>query len=135
MFAVGLGDWGLIPVWVIPKTQKMVLDATLLSTQQYNVQIKGKVEHPSNGIVPFLRPKFRSYWKGSLCVTLNYGCQLYFLFIYIHTHTHIFSQLYASMIQAFCEANAFSDYILQRQNFWKQNKIFCSLQQRSTYFV
>ena len=30
--------------WVIPKTQKMVLDASLLNTQQYKVRIKGKVE-------------------------------------------------------------------------------------------
>ena len=29
---------------VIPKTQKMVLDATLLDTQHYKVRIKGKVE-------------------------------------------------------------------------------------------
>ena len=28
----------------IPKTQKLVLDATLLNTQQYKVGIKGKVE-------------------------------------------------------------------------------------------
>ena len=28
----------------IPKTQKMVLDATLLNTQHYKVKIKGKVE-------------------------------------------------------------------------------------------
>ena len=28
----------------IPKTQKMVLDASLLNTQQYKVRIKGKVE-------------------------------------------------------------------------------------------
>ena len=32
------------PGWVIPKTQKMVLDATLLNTQHYKVGIKGKVE-------------------------------------------------------------------------------------------
>ena len=32
------------PGQVIPKTEKMVLDATLLSTQHYKVQIKGKVE-------------------------------------------------------------------------------------------
>ena len=38
------GNWGSIPGRVIPKTQKMVLDATLLSTQHYKVQIKGKVE-------------------------------------------------------------------------------------------
>ena len=32
------------PGWVIPKTKKMVLDATLLNTQHYKVGIKGKVE-------------------------------------------------------------------------------------------
>ena len=31
LFANGLGDLGSIPGWVIPKTLKMVLDATLLS--------------------------------------------------------------------------------------------------------
>ena len=29
---------------VIPKTQKMVFDATLLNTQYYKLRIKGKVE-------------------------------------------------------------------------------------------
>ena len=44
VFAIGLGDWGSIPGWVIPKIQKMLLDATLLNTQHYEVRIKGKVE-------------------------------------------------------------------------------------------
>ena len=35
---------GSIPGWVIPKTQKMVLDASLLNTQHYKVQIKGKLD-------------------------------------------------------------------------------------------
>ena len=35
------GDLGSIPGRVIPKTQKMVLDATLLNTQHYKVRIKG----------------------------------------------------------------------------------------------
>ena len=38
------------PGQVIPKTQKMGLDATLLNTQHYKVRIKGKVEQ---------------YWKKS----------------------------------------------------------------------
>ena len=38
------GDRGSIPGQVIPKTQKMVLDAALLNTQHYKVRIKGKVE-------------------------------------------------------------------------------------------
>ena len=44
VFTNGLGDRGSIPGWVIPKTQKMALDAALLSTQLYKVRIKGKVE-------------------------------------------------------------------------------------------
>ena len=44
VFANGQGDRSSIPGQVIPKTQKMVLDATLLNTQHYKVQIKGKVE-------------------------------------------------------------------------------------------
>ena len=34
----------------IPKTQKMVLDATFLNTQHYKLKIKGKVEQSSVAI-------------------------------------------------------------------------------------
>ena len=44
VFANGPGDPGSIPGRVLPKTLKMVLDATLLNTQHYKVRIKGKVE-------------------------------------------------------------------------------------------
>ena len=44
VFANGPGDRGSIPGRVIPKTQKMVIDAALLSTQYYKVRIKGKEE-------------------------------------------------------------------------------------------
>ena len=44
VFANGPGDRGSIPGRVIPKTQKMVLDASLLNSQNYKVGIKGKVE-------------------------------------------------------------------------------------------
>ena len=40
----GLEDRGSIPGRVIPKTQKIVFDAALLSTQHCKVRIKGKVE-------------------------------------------------------------------------------------------
>ena len=43
VFANGPRDLGLIPCRVIPKTKKMVLDASLLNTQHYKVRIKGKV--------------------------------------------------------------------------------------------
>ena len=44
VFANGPGDMGSILGRVIPKILKMVLDASLLNTQHYKVQIKGKVE-------------------------------------------------------------------------------------------
>ena len=44
VFANGPGDRGSLPGRVILKTQKMVLDGTLLNTQYYKVRIKDKVE-------------------------------------------------------------------------------------------
>ena len=52
VFANGPGDLGSIPGRVIPKTQKMVLDASLLNTQHYKMQIKGKVEPSREGVAP-----------------------------------------------------------------------------------
>ena len=43
IFAKGPGDLGSFPGRVIPKTQKMVLDTSLLNTQHYKVRIKGEV--------------------------------------------------------------------------------------------
>ena len=76
VFANGPGDLGSIPGRVIPKTQKMVLDASLLNTQHYKVWIKGKVEQSREGVAP--SPWCSSYRKGSRRVTLDYGRQLYF---------------------------------------------------------
>ena len=44
VFANGPGDLGSIPDRVIPKTQKMILEASLLNTQHYELGVKGKVE-------------------------------------------------------------------------------------------
>ena len=44
VFANGQGDCSSIPGQVISKTQKMILDDSLLNTQHYKVRIKGKVE-------------------------------------------------------------------------------------------
>ena len=44
VFANDPGDLGSIPARVMPKTQKMVLDTSLLNTQHYKVRIQGKVE-------------------------------------------------------------------------------------------
>ena len=44
LFANGSGDRDSIPGRVMPKTQKRVVDAALLSTHHSKVRIKGKVE-------------------------------------------------------------------------------------------
>ena len=44
VFSNGPGNLGSISGRVIPKTLKMVLDTSLLNTQQYKVRIKVKVE-------------------------------------------------------------------------------------------
>ena len=67
VFANRLGDRGSIPTRVKPKTQKMVLDATLLNTQHYKVRIKGKVEQSCDGVESSLTLWCSSYWKGSRC--------------------------------------------------------------------
>ena len=54
VFANGPRDPGSIPGRVIPKTQKIVLDATLLSTHYYKVRIKGKVEQSREWISTLL---------------------------------------------------------------------------------
>ena len=55
VFAYGPGDQDSIPGRVIPKTQKMVLDAALLNTRHHKVCIKGKVEQSRewSGILPY----------------------------------------------------------------------------------
>ena len=55
VFANGLGDQGSIPGQIIPKSQKMVLDAALLSTQHCKMMIKGKVEQSRewNSTLPY----------------------------------------------------------------------------------
>ena len=79
VFANGPGDLVSVPGRVIPKTQKMVLYASLLNTQHYKVRIKGKVEQSREGVAPSPTHWCSSYRKGSLQVTLNYGRQLFLL--------------------------------------------------------
>ena len=94
VFANGPGDLGSIPGRVIPKTQKMVLDASLLSTQHYKVRIKGKVEQSRKGVAPSPTHWCSSYRKGSLRVTLDYGRKLYFIYIYKYIYVCINKYIY-----------------------------------------
>ena len=77
--------WGSIPGWVIPKTQKIVLDTSFLKTQRYKVQIKGKVNNQEKGVASFTTLWYSSYRKGSLRFALDYGRQqLLYMYIYIY---------------------------------------------------
>ena len=73
VFTNGPRDLGSIPGCVIPKTLKMLLDTSLLNHQQYKV----KWSNQGKGVAPSPTPRCRTYWKGSLLVALDYGCQLY----------------------------------------------------------
>ena len=65
VFANSLADRGSIPGRVIPKTLKMLLDTSLLNTQQYKVCIKGKVKQSrerSSAPLPYTHtPQCSSY--------------------------------------------------------------------------
>ena len=61
VFANGPGGQGSILGRVIPKTQKMVLDAGLLNTQHYKVWIKAEWSNPVKRGVPSRTPRFSSY--------------------------------------------------------------------------
>ena len=82
VFANDLGDRGSISGQVIPKTKKIVIYATLLNTQHYKVQIKGKVRQSREWSSTLLPSWFSSYWKGSLWVAFNYGFQFYIIYIF-----------------------------------------------------
>ena len=84
VFANGPGDHGSVPGQVIRKTQKMLLDSALLSTQYYKVRIKGKVEQSRkwssapNIMVLQLLKRERSGHPRLRSPTL-----LYFIYIYV----------------------------------------------------
>ena len=82
----------------IPKTQKMVLDAYLLNTQNYKVWIKSKWINPGKGVMPSLHLCVIAIEKeafGSLLTTIN---QLTNLYMYIQKWTDVYSPLYGCFI-------------------------------------
>ena len=91
VFANSPGDWGSIPGHVIPKTLKMVLDTSLLNTQQYKVRIKSTVEQSRERSSALPYTSVYSYWKESLLVALDYGRQLN---IYIYIYIYLFFWLW-----------------------------------------
>ena len=87
VFANGQGDLGSIPGHVIPKTFKIVLNTSLLNTQQYKVRIKGKVEESKEKSSALPTPQlFKRELSG--CPRLLSPTLL--LYAHTHTHTHIY---------------------------------------------
>ena len=64
VFANGQGHLVSIRGRVMPKTQKMLFDASLLNTQHYKVRVKWS--NPGKGVTPSLTPWCSSYRKGRL---------------------------------------------------------------------
>ncbi len=77
VFANGPGDLGSIPGRVIPKTQKMVLNATLLNTKHFKIRIKGKVEQSkerSSALLYTYAIEKGAFWSPSTtCKALSVG--------------------------------------------------------------
>ena len=76
VFPNGPGDLGSIPGWVIPKTQKWYLIPPCLTLSNIRYVSRVKWSNPGKGVAPSPTPRCSSYWKGSLLVALDYGCQL-----------------------------------------------------------
>ena len=71
VFANCLEDLGLISGRVIPKSLKMVLETSLLNTQQYRVHIEGKVEQSrerSSTLLCVVDIEKGSFWSPSTTV-------------------------------------------------------------------
>ena len=68
MFANGQKHRGSISGQVMPKTQKMILDATLLNTQHYKVRNKGKAEQSRewSSTLPYIEKG--AFWSASTTV-------------------------------------------------------------------
>ena len=88
-FANGSGDRGSIPGRVIPNTLIMVLDTSLLNTQQYKVRSRVKWSNQEKGVAPCSTPCCSSYWKGSLLVALDKRSPTLLTYIYIYIYIYV----------------------------------------------
>ena len=102
-FANDPEDRGSIPGRVIPMTQKMVLDAALVSTPHNKLRINGKVEQSREWTSPpsHYTPRCSSYWKENFRITLDYSLQLY---LYIYIYIYIYNLKYQTFFFSFYSA-------------------------------
>ena len=81
MFTNCPGDWCSIPDQDIPRTQKMVLDTSLLNTQHNKVHIKGKMEQSKERSNRLLYTLLNSYGQLSIIISIST-----YIYIYIYRH-------------------------------------------------
>ena len=79
----------------------MVLDTSLLNTQQYWYISRVKWSNPKKGVASSFTPWCWSYWKGNLLVTFDNGCQLFFFLLFYHTSSLL--QTTTTMTETKCE--------------------------------
>ena len=96
MFPNGPGDLASTSVRVIPKTQKMVLDATLLNTQHYKVRIKVKWSNPEKGVAPTLHLGVVAIEKGAFELPSTTVAKFTFYYDYIYMYIYIY--IYACVV-------------------------------------
>ena len=84
VLAHGPEDLGSIPGRVIPKTLKIVLDTSLLNTQQYKLRVEGKKYRPPLhfGVVAIEKGAF---WS-SLTTVANFTFTYLYIYIYIYIY-------------------------------------------------
>ncbi len=92
MFANGPVNRSSIPGRVIPKTQKWYLIPPCLAFSTIRWGSRVKWSNPGKGVAPSPAPRWSSYWKGSLRVTLDYSRQLYFTLLYIYIYKQNLAQ-------------------------------------------
>ena len=104
VFTNGPGDLGSIPGRVIPKTQKIVIDAFSLNTYPWSILYNTKWNNPGKGVAPSPTSQCSSYWKGSFWIAFNYSWPTYIymmiicLYIYIYTHTHTHTHTHTQIV-------------------------------------
>ena len=118
VFTNGPGDLGSSPAHIIPKTLKIVLDTSLLNTQQYKVRIKGKVEQSWERSYTHYTPQCCSYWQGSLRVTLNYSCQLTYFHTPNYYHMYVWPYFPGVMSYNFIIQQTFLPALCQIKLIW-----------------
>ena len=118
LFANGSGDWVQSQVESYQRLKNWYLIPPCLTFSIIRYVSRVKWSNPGNGVVPSPTPRCSSYWKGSLRVALDYGCQLYLL---IFWETCKYSRYFNSTI-----SKVINEIMIPPTRFFNPT-VFCSL--------